>query len=58
MVSTSSLAELVWGEYIDQASYFDFNYSQIKNLRKKLTESNAELEIKAVYGIGYKLHAS
>ena len=58
LVSKSALAEHVWGDYIDQASNFDFIYSQIKNLRKKLTESNAELEIKAVYGIGYKLHAS
>src|SRR5690606_31104703 len=40
LVSKSALAEHVWGDYIDQASNFDFIYSQIKNLRKKLTESN------------------
>src|SRR5690606_28142578 len=55
LVSKSALAEHVWGDYIDQASNFDFIYSQIKNLRKKLSENNAEIEIKAVYGIGYKL---
>lgn len=55
LVSKSALAEHVWGDYIDQASNFDFIYSQIKNLRKKLVESKAEIELKAVYGIGYKL---
>lgn len=57
LVSKSALAEHVWGDYIDQASNFDFIYSQIKNLRKKLSEKDAEVEIKAVYGIGYKLQA-
>ena len=55
LVSKSALAEHVWGDYIDQTDNFDFIYSQIKNLRKKLSDKNAELEIKAVYGIGYKL---
>lgn len=55
LVSKSALAEHVWGDYIDQADNFEFIYSQIKNLRKKLTHTKAEIEIKAVYGIGYKL---
>ena len=57
LVSKSALAEHVWGDYIDQADNFDFIYSQIKNLRKKLSDKNAAIEIKAVYGIGYKLLA-
>ena len=55
LVSKSALAEHVWGDHIDQADSFEFIYSQIKNLRKKLTAANALPEIKAVYGIGYKL---
>ena len=55
LVSKSALAEHVWGDYIDQADNFDFIYSQIKNLRKKLSDNSAALEIKAIYGIGYKL---
>ena len=55
LVSKSALAEHVWGDYIDQTDNFDFIYSQIKNLRKKLSDKNGGLEIKAVYGIGYKL---
>jgi DNA-binding response OmpR family regulator len=27
----------------------------MKNLRRKLTEAGADIEIKAVYGFGYKL---
>lgn len=34
LVSKSALAEHVWGDYIDQASNFDFIYSQIKTLEK------------------------
>ena len=40
---------------IDAANSFDFIYSQIKNLRRKLKEYDANVELKAVYGIGYKL---
>lgn len=55
LVNKTALAEHVWGDNIDQADSFDFIYSQIKNLRKKLDAHKAEIEIKAVYGIGYKL---
>lgn len=55
LVNKAALAEHVWGDNIDQADSFDFIYSQIKNLRKKLDTHKAEIEIKAVYGIGYKL---
>ena len=55
LVNKNALAEHVWGDNIDQADSFDFIYSQIKNLRKKLDSHNADIEIKAVYGIGYKM---
>jgi DNA-binding response OmpR family regulator len=55
LVHKNALAEHVWGDYIDEVSSFDFIYSQIKNLRKKLKDVKAELEIQAVYGVGYKL---
>lgn len=55
LVNRSSMAEHVWGDNMDEADNFDFIYSQIKNLRKKLKEKEAGIEIKAVYGIGYKL---
>ena len=55
LISKASLAESVWGDYIDQADSFDFIYSQVKNLRKKLKSAGATAEIKAVYGFGYKM---
>lgn len=54
LVNKSALAEHVWGDYIDESNSFDFVYSQIKNLRKKLKDHGAEVEIQAVYGVGYK----
>ncbi|RRJ90119.1 DNA-binding response regulator [Paenimyroides tangerinum] len=51
----TTLAESIWGDHIEDADSFDFIYSQIKNLRKKLKQSNAEIDFQAVYGIGYKL---
>jgi hypothetical protein len=45
----------VWGDNIDQADSLDFIYSQVKNLRKKLKQADASVELKAVYGFGYKL---
>ncbi len=56
LINKNTLAESVWGDHIDQVDNFDFIYAQIKNLRKKLKAANANIEIKAVYGIGYKLY--
>jgi DNA-binding response OmpR family regulator len=55
LVNKTALAEHIWGDHIDQADDFEFIYSQIKNLRKKLKDAGAEIEIQAVYGVGYKL---
>ena len=55
LVNKTTLAESVWGDYIDQVDNYDFIYAQIKNLRKKLKEAGATAEVKAVYGFGYKL---
>lgn len=55
LISKGALAESIWGDYIDQADSFDFIYSQVKNLRKKLKAAGAIPEIRAVYGFGYKM---
>lgn len=55
LVNKTALAEQVWGDHMDGADDYEFIYSQIKNLRKKLKEKGAGIEIQAVYGIGYKL---
>lgn len=55
MIDKSMLAEAVWGDYADDSDNFQFVYAQIKNLRRKLTQADASIEISAVYGFGYKL---
>ncbi len=55
LVTKTALAERVWGDNIDQADNFDFIYYQIKNLRKKLQSAGSDIEIEAVYGVGYRL---
>lgn len=55
LIDKSVLAEAVWGDHADQADNFHFVYAQIKNLRHKLSEAGATIEIRAVYGFGYKL---
>lgn len=55
VISKSTLAESVWGDYIDQSDSFDFIYSQVKNLRRKMKDCNCIPEIKSVYGFGYKM---
>lgn len=54
-VDKAVLAEAVWGDHIDQADDFQFVYAQMKNLRRKLSEAGADIEIKSIYGFGYKL---
>lgn len=55
LVDKAVLAEAVWGDYADESDNFQFVYAQIKNLRRKLEDAGAEIEIRSVYGFGYKL---
>ncbi len=55
LVTKTALAERVWGDHIDQSDNYDFIYYQIKNLRKKLENSNSDIVIGTQYGVGYKL---
>ena len=57
MVNKATLAEAVWGDHIDQSDNFDFVYAQMKNLRRKLADAGADIELKSIYGFGYKLVA-
>lgn len=55
LIDKAVLAESIWGDHIDQTDDFQFLYAQMKNLRRKLQDAGADIEIKAVYGFGYKL---
>ncbi len=54
-VDKAALAEAVWGDHADQSDDFQYVYAQMKNLRRKLSEAGADIEIKSIYGFGYKL---
>lgn len=54
VIPKDSIAEHLWGDYMDQANSFDFIYTHIKNLRKKLVQSGSKDYVNTVYGIGYK----
>lgn len=48
------IAEHLWGDYMDNADHFDFVYTHLNNLRKKIKAAGGKDYIKTVYGIGYK----
>jgi DNA-binding response OmpR family regulator len=54
VVSKNAIAEHLWGDEMGGAANYDFIYTHIKNLRKKLIESGCEDYIQSVYGMGYK----
>ncbi len=58
VVTKDSIAEHLWGDYMDNAVSFDFIYAHVKNLRKKLAENACGSFLKTVYGIGYKFQTS
>jgi len=57
VIPKDSLAEHVWGDYMDNVDSLDFIYTHIKNTRKKLLDAGANDYIKTVYGVGYKFSA-
>jgi DNA-binding response OmpR family regulator len=52
LISKDAIAEHLWGN--DMSGNFDFIYTHIKNLRKKLMDAGDADYIKSVYGMGYK----
>jgi len=54
VISKSALAEHLWGDNMDMADNYDFIYTHIKNLRKKLLDAGAGDYLQSVYGVGYK----
>ncbi len=54
VIPKENLAEHLWGDYIDELDSFDFVYTHVKNLRKKILEKGGQDYLKTVYGVGYK----
>ncbi|UBM63124.1 response regulator transcription factor [Candidatus Sulfidibacterium hydrothermale] len=57
VLTRQSIAEHLWGDYMDMADRFDFVYTHLNNLRKKIKNAGGNDYIKTIYGIGYKMEA-
>ena len=54
VVTKNAMAEHLWGDEMDVSDDFDFIYTHVKNLRKKLLEGDSQDYLRSLYGIGYK----
>lgn len=54
VVSKNAIAEHLSGDNAELLDKFDFIYSHMKNLKRKLTDTGSNDYIKTVYGLGYK----
>jgi DNA-binding response OmpR family regulator len=54
VVSKNAIAEHLTGDDADFLNNFDFIYTHIKNLKKKLIDAGSQDYIKSIYGLGYK----
>ncbi|MEP7277438.1 MAG: response regulator transcription factor [Bacteroidota bacterium] len=54
VISKGALVEHLWGDHMDMTANYDFLYTHIKNLRRKLLQAGCPDYIKSVYGLGYK----
>lgn len=54
VLTKAAIAEHIWGDEYEQVSNYDFIYTHIKNLRKKLIDAGCEDYIKTVYRTGYR----
>jgi DNA-binding response OmpR family regulator len=54
VLSKNAIAEHLWGDDMDLADNYDFIYTHIKNIRKKLIQAGSGDYIHSVYAMGYK----
>lgn len=54
VLSKNAIAEHISGDDAELLDKFDFIYSHIKNLKKKLNDAGCKDYIKTIYGLGYK----
>jgi len=54
MLTKEAIATHLWDDAIDLADNFDFIYTHIRNLRKKIADLKGHDYLKTIYGMGYK----
>lgn len=58
IITKESIVEHLWGDDVILTDSFDFVYTHVKNLRKKIISSQGRNYIKCIYGFGYKFSDS
>jgi DNA-binding response OmpR family regulator len=54
VITKESIADYLWGEYGGDYGSYDFVYTHLKNLRRKLVDAGGQDYIHNIYGVGYK----
>lgn len=54
VLTKEAIAEHLWADQVDLADNFDFIYTHLNNLRKKIKHAGGTDYIKTIYGMGYK----
>jgi len=54
VLTKEAIAEHLWEDNIDMADTYDFIYTHLNNLRKKIRVAGGSDYIKTLYGMGYK----
>lgn len=54
MLIKEAIAEHLWNDNIDLVDNFDFIYTHLNNIRRKIKEKGGNNYIKTIYGMGYK----
>jgi DNA-binding response OmpR family regulator len=54
VLTKEAIAEHLWEDNIDLADSFDFIYTHLNNIRRKIKQAGGTDYIKTIYGMGYK----
>lgn len=54
VLTKEAIADHLWEDNIDMADTFDFIYTHLNNLRRKIRNAGGKDYIKTLYGMGYK----
>ena len=54
VLTKEAIAEHLWNDNIDLADNFDFIYTHLNNLRRKIKQAGGNDYVKTIYGVGYK----
>ncbi|MCD6544877.1 MAG: response regulator transcription factor [Flavobacteriaceae bacterium] len=54
VLTKEGIAEHLWGDNIDMVDNYDFIYTHMRNIRKKLKKTGAKNYLNTIYGLGYK----